>query len=187
MKINWYDVNLYEPGEDVAPLQRELYECGRGVFVRNSAGGMDPRPAWRHAIARLCRVIAATVGDDAQLASYESCPPARELRPGTARVALLVLSGRNGELVLVVNIGPLGNPDAVDESDLPRQSLQDISIGAGIEIWVANEADVMCLMAQLLVALDQRAAVRFDGIVSPTTTAAPYQTGPGTCTTGEPA
>ena len=127
--------------------------CGEGVFLSNTAGGMEPRPSWRAGIDALCAAVARATGTGAEV-RYTSYPAARDVQPGAARRLQLDVTGPEGSVVMSVSIAPRGDAEHIDARDLPSIPFGAIGPGAELEFWLANEFDALCLAAHLLEAID---------------------------------
>lgn len=135
-------------------MKRKLFSCGKGVFVTNAAGGMEPQSAWRESVDALCSAVAEATGPGAQI-RYRAYPPAEQVSLETPRMVGLDVSGPQGTVYMSISICPAADPAQLDKRDLPALDLRDLQSGAEVEFWMANECDTLCLAARLLIALDQ--------------------------------
>jgi hypothetical protein len=132
-----------------------------GVFVLSAAGGFEPRASWRTGIDALCRAVARSVGEGAEM-RY------RSYRVGGGTCVALDVSGPAGIVCMSVSLTGSAEPDpATDHGDMP--CAEAVFAGAELEFWLVDEVDALCLAARIRSELNQVSSVVLESAAGPST------------------
>lgn len=126
--------------------------CGEGIYRLNKLGGFScVSSAWCAGIEALCHSVSlSSIGDVALHYEPYGWHGRRSALSGAVSIDIQTVQG---VVRLGVSVNPQGDPMRLERHDLPLLCVDGLGPDGELEFWMANQADCLCLVSQLLSAI----------------------------------